>query len=297
MTRPDGGAVESCEISLAGQPFTATVDPSGAALTTLTDRATGIQLLLRTPWADQRHGAMRAADSGAEWHRRYPGGWHTLIPHAGDARVLDGVEHPFHGEAAWRAWEVEDTGTGHCTLTVALRTAPLEVRREFAVDDTGLRITQTVRNFSARPAAFAWTEHPAFGPELVGGRCRLELDDATGTQEFPLHPPPGVPDRPPPTRPLTVVHSGVRTARLYNEELAFGVELAWDAEVFDHVWIWQERRTTPGFPWWGTVDTVAIEPACGPYEHLPDRLGGQVVAPGERRTTTLTLRRIPGHRP
>ncbi|MBW8486735.1 hypothetical protein [Actinomadura parmotrematis] len=272
--------------TLHGAVFKAAVSADGAALTSVRDRATGTELLLRTPWADQTSGALRFTGSGAEWHRRYPGGWHPLIPHAGDARVLDGVEHPFHGEAAWREWDLDAAASDRCALTTVLRTVPLALRREIALTGDGLTVTQTVRNLSAAPARFAWTEHPAFGPDLIGDGCVLELDGDGGTRRFPLRPDARRPDA------LTVLNEGVRAARLVNERLGFGVELGFDPGVFDHVWIWRERRATPGFPWWGLVDTVAVEPASGPYTPEPGRLGRHLLDAGEERTGVLTLKRV-----
>ena len=45
-----------------------------------------------------------------------------------------------------------------------------------------------------------------------------------------------------------------------NTELGLGVGLVWPKAVFPYAWFWQEMHASPGFPWYGEVYVMAIEP-------------------------------------
>lgn len=55
----------------------------GADITSITERATGIDILFRTPWGRRDlAGAPVTGDSRTDWLARYGGGWQQLVPHA-----------------------------------------------------------------------------------------------------------------------------------------------------------------------------------------------------------------------
>lgn len=257
------------------------VDDSGATIASI--RTAGTELLWRAPWADEDwDGQYPAPDSNAEWHARYPGGWHTLIPNAGDAVTVDGVAHPFHGEAAWRPWLTVDQDEASCTHRIVLRTAPLIVRRRVEARADGVLVTQEVTSYGAEDVSFTWVEHPAFGPALtapgttvtVGGR---HLDLAVPGPEA-TH------------AGMTVVDAG--TARIANPAGGLTAELRFDTAVFPVVQVWQEHRAGRGYPWWGSVDALAIEPSAAPYgaRGEGDPLGPLILGPGKRLTASIHLR-------
>jgi hypothetical protein len=261
--------------------FTAAVDPVGARVASIVHAATGTEFLLRTPWGDEDwSGAHPLSGSDQEWHRRYAGGWHTLVPHAGDARAVDGVEHPFHGEAAWRRWRAVEASASSCTFEVVLRTAPLTVRRRVEATGTGLAVRQTVANHSGRETAFSWTEHPAFGSALIGPDTTVRIGDDPVAAVFP----PGGGSH---AGFQTVRAKGRGTAAIANPAKGTGAVLRWDPELLPYLYVWQEHRKTPGFPWWGVADTVALEPASRPYESDGGPLGplGPLVLAGAAALT------------
>lgn len=263
--------------------YTVAVDPVGARAASIVHRATGTEFLLRTPWQDEHwDGAYPSTRSNEEWHRRYAGGWHTLVPHAGDARTVDGVEHPFHGEAAWRRWRPVAADEASCTFEVVLRTAPLTVRRTLRATATGLAVRQTVANHAAHEAAFGWTEHPAFGEALIGPATTVSIGDDPVDAHFPA---PGE------------THSGFQEVRskgrpavaVRNPDKGTEAVLRFDPDLFPYVHVWQEHRKTTGFPWWGLTDTVAVEPASGPYESDGGPLGPIVLGGGAALTADFAL--------
>jgi galactose mutarotase-like enzyme len=242
-----------------------TVDPIGARIASIVDLHSDVDLLLHTPW-EQEHWARAysASNSSVEWHRRYQGGWHTLIPHAGDPRTIDGVEHPFHGEAAWRAWRTVELSATVCALEIVLRTVPLRVTRRITVSDAGVVVSQRVENLSGAAVEFSWTEHPAFGAAVIGPRTSVRVAGRPVKTHFPED---------------GEAYSGFQTVLARNRDDPAGtgvaeirspdtgrlVRLRWDAEVLPYLYLWQEHGGNQGFPWWGQVNTIGLEPASRLY--------------------------------
>ena len=265
--------------------FTALIDPRGARLASLRMPEPDVELLAATPWADDDwDGSAPLSGSSAEWHRRYPGGWHVLAPHAGDARTLDGVEHPFHGEAAWRLWRhLPAAGTpGTSVWEVSLRTVPLLLRRTFRMRSDGIDIVQEFANRSREPVSFSWTEHPAFGAALIDASTTIELDGRALPVRFP-----GDGDALAAFAAYEVERRGV--ARIRNGQAGIEVTLHWDAALLPHAFVWQEHRASRGFPWWGQVDAFAVEPGSRPYDADPASLGPLLLGPGETLSSTVSL--------
>jgi hypothetical protein len=261
--------------------FLAAVDETGARIASLVHAESGTELLFRVDGRDvETPVAPGASDSNREWHERYAGGWHTLVPNAGDHRTIDGVDHPFHGEAAWRRWTTTTVQSDAVTLELALRTVPLRVSRTTTVTEQGLRVRQRVRNTAAQPVAFTWTEHPAFSSAVVDPATRVLLGDEQLTVMFPE---PG--HRHGAFRSLPV---GGRGSAVIAAP-AWTVTLRWDPVLLPHLHVWQEHRQTQTFPWWGRADTVALEPASRPYAETGDLLGPIVLPAGEEIETAFLL--------
>lgn len=230
------------------------VGDSGATITSVS--TAGSELLWRAPWADEDWtDECPAADSNAAWHARYPGGWHTLVPNAGDAVTVDGVAHPFHGEAAWRRWRLVARDEASCTHRIVLRTAPLVVRRRVEACSDGVLVTQEVTSYGADEVRFTWVEHPAFGPALVAPGARVTV----GGRRLDVV----VPGPDASYAGMAVAEAGA--ARIENPAGGLAAELSFDTAVFPVVQVWQEHRAGRGFPWWGAVDALAIEPSAAPY--------------------------------
>jgi galactose mutarotase-like enzyme len=274
---------ETLRLGPEGASLELLVDTRGARISSVRHAATNSELLLRTPWADdEMDGAFPSSRSSEEWHRQYAGGWDTLVPHFGAARILDGVEHPYHGEAAWRVWQTSDQSAEHCVMTVQLRTAPLALTRGIELRGDQVVVTQTVKNLSSDPFSFTWAEHPAFGSALVDSSTVVQI----GGQDVDLvFPAPGESH----SAFRCVDTLGVGTYSVTNRSSGLSVKMTWDAAIFPFVYAWQEHRATPRFPWWRMVDTFALEPASRPFDPEPDSLGPLVVEGFSEIKTMLTM--------
>lgn len=267
----DARALE--KVSIGSTALDVAVEPLGARISSIIDRRTGTEFLLSTPWADEQWEPIAlSAGTSVEWHRRYPGGWHTLVPHAGDERTVAGVEHPFHGEASWRTWRLVEHDDAVCAHEVVLRTVPLRVTRRVSIEGPTVRVEQRVENLSPEPIDFTWTEHPALGPALIGPRTAVTTPAGRLDLAFPQSEQ-GVSG----FRSLPVGDRGEATIA-DPDSGAFG-RLRWDARLMPYLHVWQEHHATDGFPWWRTISAIALEPASRDY--WPDGEGlGPVVVPG-----------------
>ncbi|MEV6966988.1 hypothetical protein AB0M47_17925 [Hamadaea sp. NPDC051192] len=236
--------------------------------------ADGRELLLRTPWAGLDDGAPMTG-SAAEWHRRYRGGWHLLLPRPLGPATVGGIAQPFHGEAAWRKWRLEQISATACQAQVLLRSVPLTVDRTMDIRDGELRVTTTVRNEGPAEVRFGWAEHPAFDAGLFdGGRVDLDGKDV----------------------PVVPLGAGAFEDRSMSTGRAsvlgpdgLAVDLRWDAALLGRAYVWQERRATTGFPWYPAADALAVEPASQPHDHPGDDLGTLTLAAAAELTSTVTL--------
>lgn len=259
----------------------AVVDATGAAISSI--QVGGTEVLWRSPWADEDWDDNFASpDSNAEWHARYPGGWHTLIPNAGDAVTVDGVAHPFHGEAAWRRWRLVSQDAASCTHRIVLRTSPLIVHRRVEAHADGVSVTQEVTSYGVDTVSFTWVEHPAFGPSLAAPGATVTVADQPVDVVVPAADTAG--------SGHTVTPAG--TARLTNPAEGITAELSFDADVFPVLQIWQEHRAERRYPWWGVADALAMEPSAASYASRGegDPLGPLSLAPGQKLSARLHLR-------
>ncbi|WP_054750664.1 aldose 1-epimerase family protein [Lacticaseibacillus thailandensis] len=146
-------------ITLTNTQFTATVNPFGAELTTLTRRQDGREYI----WSDT---------TGKYWGRHAP----ILFPAIGrsndDQYVVDGRTYPMHQHGFARDFEFTDvTQSRDDTVTLTLHDNA-ETRKlypfafaltvTYTLTVTGLAVHYTVANTSAQPLPFALGSHPGF---------------------------------------------------------------------------------------------------------------------------------------
>jgi hypothetical protein len=83
-------------------------------------------------------------------------------------------------------------------------------------------------------------------------------------------------------------------ARLTNHDIGLSAALDWDATVLPHAWLWTELHATPGFPWFGAVDVLAVEPCTGYPAQGRDAIASKTdtlrtFRPGVPQTATIRL--------
>lgn len=269
-------------VVLASPALLVRLDPAhGGEVLDLIDRATGRQLLGRPPFGSA---LARGGDLDEDvWTESYRGGWQSVLPNAGNACVVDGARHGFHGRASNDPWELLDAGASEARL--AWRGHGLSVVKHVRVSDV-VRVDYVIEA-EREPAPLVALEHLSVGLELLDPGLRIELpegrayelDERTG----PVRPPDGCARWPeitlldgscergdelaldrPRSRLLAVADLPEGRCALRNADRGQGLELRWDREFFPHLWMWHEQRVTGGM-WRGLTETLVVEPASVPH--------------------------------
>lgn len=298
-------------IQLAAASVAIRIDPRhGGEVVDLIDLRSGRQLLGRPPFASDEPVAGELDET--TWTRSYRGGWQLLVPNAGNACVVDGVSHGFHGRASTDPWEVAAVGAEAAELTWAGH--DLQVRRSFVVRGDAVTVRSTV--VAERTAALVWVEHIALGVDLLDPSVEIVLAGGqayeVSEQSGPATPPANAARWPavrlldgtleraerailttPRSRLLVVAHVDEGRLVVRNRDRRQGIEIQWDTQWLPHLWMWHEVRTTGG-AWRGLTETLVVEPASVPHTLglAAARELGQAhrLEAGERASTEIVLR-------
>ena len=221
---------------------------------------------------------------------RWQGGWPEIFPAGGPPSNYKGAEFGQHGEVATIPWEfqvVEDT-----PRRVAVRFWVRTYRTPFLLEKTlwlesgkaVLGVDEKATNDGAEEMHLMWGHHPTFGPPFLDDRCRVDVPaqrllSAPGIPisrvspgaELPWPIAPGKDDQPVDLRQVAPPESHLNdmlfltdlTEGWYgitNIEKKVGFGMAWDPSLFKYVWYWLEARGSYGYPFYGKVYAMALEP-------------------------------------
>lgn len=266
----------------------------GADIYSIEDRRTGVDILFKTPWVDDRPIRVELPPwTPSEWLEYYRGGWQLLAPSGGSECTHHGVRHPYHGEACMRAWSVISAGvvngSPQAAFTVELGNLGVEVRREVALarSEAALAVTDSLTNKSRHAVSVMVTEHIVFGMPLVSSACKLSAsartiatDEDSSFEHQPIQP--GVEGSWPIVRAGDTEHDlgavpGPGEPRqllgylsgfdddawieLANPDIDLSVRAEWNGREMPYLWMWQELNGTVGAPWNGRGRAIGMEPA------------------------------------
>jgi hypothetical protein len=158
----------------------------GADIYSFVDVASGIDVLLKTPWGLQPPGAppRRESDHDAFLHN-YEGAWQELFPNTGPPCMHNGLEIPLHGEVATLPWEttVEREGLDEVCVRfeVHCQQRPFSLTRRMRLAGVSRTVTieETVHNTSNGRELFVWGHHPVLGAPFLEAGCILSVDRCT----------------------------------------------------------------------------------------------------------------------
>jgi Domain of unknown function (DUF4432) len=266
--------------------------------------------------------ATSALPEGA-FHDYYYGGWQEVLPSAGWAEEpYLGTYQGLHGEASLLPFDArvleDEPEEVTLELKVRLYRTPLALTRRMSLrgDAPALFVEERLENESAGEFAVMWGHHPAFGPPFLDDSCVVSVPAAAvdvlqyhrnGLWEpgedyaFPM-----VPNRrtdekgdvtrvlPPETRSVDVIRFKSLSEGWYgltSERLGVGIGLAWDANVFGNLWMWQVYGGHDDYPWYGRTYNVALEPFTSwppaGVKNAVDNGTARVMQPGEVIETDL----------
>jgi hypothetical protein len=223
----------------------------------------------------------------------YPGGWQEIFPNGGEPSTAHGATFGQHGEVCTLPWDVtiaEDTPEA-VAVDFAVRTMKtpfrIEKRLRLAKDSPTLTLAETITNLSAQRLDTMWGQHLAWGRPFLDESCVIRVPDGVNLI---AHNPGGddsqrriKTDRPL-TWPVTdgidgspldlskVPPKDTNSEMLYFTDLSegwyevesidkgIGVRVEWEVTVMPYLWFWQEFGGTRGYPWYGDMYTVGLEP-------------------------------------
>lgn len=253
----------------------------GGSVTRVRHRASGVDVLWHTPWADSAAEPPAGEALGVEaWCDHSRGGWQVALPNAGDDVMWRGTRHGFHGEASMAAWEVVTADPASVTLALELTTMPVRAERRITVAGETVTVEDSLANLSDAPVELMWTQHPGLGGDLLGGPVTIATNARTvdldvgaavvgadvapgqagawphvGGTDF-RHPREG-------TAMLGYLHEfdGDPWVTVTRDDGSIGVRLSWEAATYPHCWLWEELGGTAGPPWNGLARVIGVEPA------------------------------------
>jgi hypothetical protein len=284
-------------VTLRAGSVVAEVDTVGAEVGSL--RAAGREMLFRSPWSPRR-----LVDRGVDdtsWVEGWRGGWALLFPNAGPGGVLDGVPHPYHGEAALTGWDVVEQDDGTATLSTTLAGTTAGLLRRFALDRRSLTVTTRIENVGDRPLRHVVVEHLILGGFAVeeGARVDLPSGDLRILDERST---PRPWDRVPagPAMWFGVVRDACGPAFVTSADGGFGVRVDWDRSALPHLWVWLEQADDAAPPWAGRVRCLGLEPASTLVPRgvavAAETGDASVLAPGHTLQARVTVTVEPGDR-
>jgi galactose mutarotase-like enzyme len=222
----------------------------------------------------------------------YQGGWQEILPNGGPACTYKGIEFGLHGEISTIPWQyqvdVDDPSEVRVTLAVRPFRTPFYLQRQMILlsDEPILTIQETLTNEAAEPMDFMWGHHPAFGAPFLSPDCRVDLPagdlivetfaGAAGTRlaggekhQWPVVTEDGGLSvdfsRPDPQGAGHedlgyVINLPEGWYAITNQKLKVGIALAWSLDMFPYLWVWRQFNRRAGYPWFGQVYTMALEP-------------------------------------
>lgn len=298
----------------------------GFAITAISDVRSGANALWHRgdfePAIFSRQLGPSGAASNDTFLDLFVGGWFEMFPTAGFSGRFPGpagsAESFVHGEVMRLPWNVIEEGPTAVEGSVRTLHAPFELTRRLELTPTGtLAVTEVLRNVASVPAPYMWGHHPCFDRATFAGG-QIEANASAAVVPEPVIDEannwlvpgaafdwPQAPMRTGGERSINVIpeeadgrHEQVSLTlrdgviRLTAPRIRRAFRLAFDASDFSHLLVWQDYQA-PDASFWGTCDTVALEPWSTPGRSPSEAAaagGIRSLAPGASRTVRLEAR-------
>jgi hypothetical protein len=233
-----------------------------------------------------------AGDDSSPFFDHWSGGWFEVIPNNGPGSPFGNTRLGFFAETVNIPWHykiLEDTPERvRVGFWVRTYRTPFLLHKTLTLE-TGkpaLFIEEQLTNTGKEEVEFVWGHHPVVGPPFLSEDCRIAFPDSKvivmADEDGPgyrmkLHQQgrwPIIEDIhgqpldlrviPPPESAsmdncyLTGFQEG--WLGVTNLEKKVGIGLAWDANVFRYVWLWEAFGGGSGYPWYQRTYQLGIEP-------------------------------------
>jgi hypothetical protein len=236
----------------------------------------------------------------------YPGGWQEIFPNGGAPATSLGAAYGQHGEVCNLPWDVrvdeESEKTAAVSFVVRGVKSPFRIEKALRLEsgESTLFLNETISNESDTTVPAMWGHHLAYGRPFLDETCLIRLPD--GVNIIP-HPDPIHPDGrrikadQRPAWPIaeaagggkvdlsTLPPRGTVSEIVYLTDFpkgwyevvhpgkGIGIRVEWDIEVMPYLWYWMEFGASTGYPWYGQLYTIGLEPFSSyPTNGLPDAI-------------------------
>jgi hypothetical protein len=214
---------------------------------------------------------------------------------AGLSEPDDFIDPEPHGTCSNAHWT--RTGASEASLILRLDLPPAHpiesLERHITAEPSQAALAVTLKARTRRACQLPIGIHPTFRLPTKPGSAYLDFGHDALTWSFPVAKEPGisvfVPDqRGVPlthierqggepvdasrlplafaTEELLLVTNARGTVDLVNTEEGYGVQLAWDPEIFPSCNLWLSNRGRTAYPWNGRFLAVGVEPVCAPFD-------------------------------
>jgi hypothetical protein len=259
-------------------------------------------------WTERLAEFHRSGCRGSSYSDCYEGGWQDVLPARAEWEGGATGEGTGVGEAAIMPSELMHAACTPAAAEVRCRArlprCGLEVAKRFVIRRgvPALMVHTTVRNVSGRDVRLSWTQHPAWGGDLLDDTSRVLLPGGrpVGNREEQGPSCGGSVAVPDPAEHwlsakallptgcadsfLTFANVERSHAALLSPAWGVGVNLRWDRATFPHAWLWSARRES--------ICCIAVEPST---TYLPEMSGCtaspilQLLQPGHSLSTWVEL--------
>jgi hypothetical protein len=234
----------------------------------------------------------------------YPGGWQEIFPNGGAPASWNGASFGQHGEVSNLPWDVriaEDNEQAvAATFSVLTLKTPFRIEKTMRLvsGEATLQLAETITNESDVEIPTMWGHHLAYGQPFLNERCRIRLPEGVTVipHPVPIHPDgrrvrgdqrsswpfaagangdivdlSTLPARGTISEIVYLTDFPEGWYEIRDPDKEFGVRVEWDITVMPYLWYWMEFGASTGYPWYGRLYTIGLEPFSSyPTNGLPD---------------------------
>jgi hypothetical protein len=250
----------------------------------------------------------------------YPGGWQEVFPNGGAPADWNGASFGQHGEISNLPWDVRinEESDHAAVVTFAIRTlkSPFRIEKTLRLEtgQSTLFLNEAITNESNTEVSAMWGHHLAYGRPFLDETCLIRLPEGVTIIPHPVPIHPGgrrVNADQRPTWPFIEGSDGKSLDlsrlppqgtisdivyltdfpegwyELVHPGKGIGIRVEWDIEVMPYLWYWMEFGASTGYPWYGRLYTIGLEPFSSyPTNGLPDAVANGTAltfGPGAQR--------------
>jgi hypothetical protein len=234
----------------------------------------------------------------------YPGGWQEIFPNGGAPATSLGASFGQHGEVCnlpWDARVIEESEESAAVLfAVRALKSPFRIEKTLRLESgkPTLFVNEAIQNESETTVPAMWGHHLAYGRPFLDETCQIRLPEGVTVipHPIPIHPagrrvkadqrtvwpfaegsngsPIDLSSLPPQGTISEIVYLTDFPEGWYellHPGKGIGIRIEWDIEVMPYLWYWMEFGATVGYPWYGRLFTIGLEPFSSyPTNGLPD---------------------------